>query len=95
LKIILRMADEQLLIHGWNPLLQDSFWATFQGGWRFQQEFSERWYLFFYVSFIQFSYSTVSMRCHCLINFFPYTLTIWRHFLAGKPERTHDLVQYS
>lgn len=29
------LPDEQLLIHGWSPLLQDSFRATFQGIWQF------------------------------------------------------------
>lgn len=36
------LPDEQLLIHGWSPLLQASFRATFQGIWQFQQEFSDR-----------------------------------------------------
>lgn len=29
------LPDEQLLIHGWSPLLQASFRATFQGIWQF------------------------------------------------------------
>lgn len=39
------MADEQLFLYGRSLVLQDSFWATFQGIWQFQQKLSTRFIL--------------------------------------------------
>lgn len=37
--IVISLSDEQLLLHGWRALLQDSFRTAFQGVRKFQQEF--------------------------------------------------------
>ena len=68
LDTIVSLTDEQLLIHGWRTLLQDSFWTAFQGVWKFQQEFSNWSEISMYL--LYFYYCIFSIICWWFIYSF-------------------------